>query len=47
MAKLSEIATYFRKPGESLSEFSKEWMQLTDEDKEQIKKGFDDGSMTY
>lgn len=47
MAKLSEIATFFRKPGESLSDFSKEWLALSDKDKEEIKKGFDDGSMTY
>lgn len=44
---LAEIAKYFRGPGQSLSDFSKEWKTLPDKDKDDIRKGFADGSMTY
>lgn len=45
--KLSTIATFFRKPGEGLAAFTKEWKDLPDKDKDQVKAGFADGSMTY
>jgi hypothetical protein len=32
---------------ETLSEFSKQWRSLDDKDKADLKKGVDDGSMTY
>ncbi len=28
-------------------EFANDWKELTDEDKEHLKKGVDDGSLTY
>lgn len=46
-ATLKEIATFFRKEGETLSQFAAEWKALPDADKEQIKKGIGDGSFTY
>lgn len=33
--------------GMSTTEFRKEWAQLTDQDREQIKAGVADGSLTY
>lgn len=31
----------------SLGEFGKEWRTLPDKDKEDLKRGIEDGSMTY
>lgn len=44
---LLDIKNYFRKDGDTLSGFRNEWQALTEEDKEQIKSGFENGSMTY
>jgi hypothetical protein len=42
---LIEIRDYF---GYATSkEFRTDWVQLTDEDKHQIRDGFDNGTMTY
>lgn len=43
-ATLKEVTTYF---GIKLSEFKNEWAALTDEDREQIKRGIGDGTETY
>lgn len=47
MATLKEVATFFRKEGESLTAFSKEWQALSDADKAQIREGIGNGSLTY
>lgn len=44
-ATLIEVKNYFGI--ESAAEFSREWKQLTDTDKAQLKKGIGDGSLTY
>lgn len=44
-ATLIQVKSYFEI--ESAAEFSKEWKQLTDKDKEQLKQGIGDGSLTY
>lgn len=36
-----------KKEGQSLSDFAKEWKELTDVDKRQIIDGVNDGSFTY
>ena len=41
---LKDIMAYF---GMSPSEMTREWKQLTDQDKAQIKAGLSDGSFTY
>lgn len=43
-ATLKEIMAFF---GMAPSEMTKEWKSLTDKDKEQIKNGIGDGSLTY
>lgn len=43
-ANLAAIMQFFElKPGE----FRKEWYELSEEDKEQLKRGIGDGSLTY
>jgi hypothetical protein len=42
---LARIREFFGYP--SLSAFGKDWRALTDEDKDQIKKGIEDGSLNY
>jgi hypothetical protein len=34
-------------PGQTLKDFTAEWSALTDADKEQIKSGLGDGTLTY
>lgn len=46
-ATLKQVAEFFRKDGETLSKFADEWKSLTEDDREQIKKGIGDGSLTY
>ena len=46
-ATLKQIAEFFRKDGETLTQFAAEWKALTDADKEQIKDGIGDGSLNY
>jgi hypothetical protein len=43
-ATLKETMAYF---GISIGQFGKEWKELTDEDKAQIKAGIGDGTFTY
>lgn len=42
---IKDIMQFFGYSGSA--EFSKDWKQLTDEDKEQIKQGIEDGSLKY
>lgn len=44
-ATLIQVKEYFEIT--SAAEFSREWKQLTDTDKEQLKRGIGDGSLTY
>jgi len=44
-ANLNKIREYFGY--ENASEFRKDWMKLTTEDRNQIKAGFENGTMTY
>lgn len=44
-ATLVQVKDYFGYA--SLSAFSKDWKQLTEEDREQLKAGIGDGSLTY
>ena len=46
-ATLKQVAEFFRKDGESLTDFSKQWSALSESDKAQIKAGLGDGSLTY
>lgn len=46
-ASIKDVADAVKAPGETLSDFSKEWRKLTPEDKEDLKKGVADGTMTY
>jgi hypothetical protein len=46
-ATLKQVADYFRLPGQTLKAFTEEWKLLSDEDKEQLKSGLGNGSMTY
>ena len=46
-ASLSDVAKFFRRGNEPLSEFAKEWKALDDKSKEQIKKGIGDGTYNY
>lgn len=44
MIGLKEIMEFF---GAKLGEFSKEWRQLTEQDRTQIRAGIEDGTFTY
>ena len=46
-ATLKQIAEFFRKDGETLSQFAEEWKSLSDKDKADLKSGLGDGSLTY
>ena len=47
VASIKQVADFFRMDGESLTEFSAQWKRMSDADKEQIKAGVGDGSLTY
>lgn len=42
--KLNEIREYF---GMNLSQFKTEWLTLPEKDRDQIREGLDNGSLTY
>ena len=46
-ATLKQVADFFRKDGETLTQFSQEWKSLTDDDKAQIREGIGNGTFTY
>lgn len=46
-ASIKDVSDAVKVTGESLSAFSKQWRELSDKDKEDLKKGVGDGSMTY
>lgn len=46
-ATLKQVAEFFRKDGETLSQFADEWKALPDTDKAHLKAGIGDGSLTY
>lgn len=43
-ATLKQVTEFFGIP---LSQFAKEWKQLTEEDRQQLKAGIGDGSLNY
>ena len=46
-ATLKQIADFFRKEGETLSQFAAEWKALPEEDKAQLREGIGNGTLTY
>ena len=46
-ATLKRVSEVLRIEGETLSQFSREWQALGDVDKQQLRQGIGDGSMTY
>lgn len=44
---IKAVADFFRKDGETLSDFSKQWKELSDKDKADLRNGIADGSLTY
>lgn len=47
-ATIKAVADFFgRKQGQTLKDWTEEWKQLTEEDKEQIKNGIGDGTFNY
>lgn len=46
-ASIKQVADYLRREGESLTDFSAQWKELTDAEKEQIREGIGSGSFTY
>lgn len=47
LASLKDVANYFRKEGETLTQFADDWKNLPDADREEIRKGIGDGTFTY
>ena len=47
MSKRPDLAPYFRRAGETLSDFRAQWMRLSEVDKEQLKQGIGDGTLNY
>lgn len=45
MSSLGKIREFFGYA--SLADFGKDWRQLTDEDKDQIRTGIEDGTLNY
>jgi len=41
------VADYFRKSGETLKGFTEEWKALSDADKDEIRLGLGNGTLTY
>ena len=46
-ATLKDVRDYFKRDGEALTDFGKEWKELSDKDKDDLKRGLGDGSLTY
>lgn len=46
-ATLKQVADYFRLPGETLKAFTEEWKRLSDTEKEQLKGGLGNGTLSY
>jgi hypothetical protein len=47
-ATIKAVADFFgRKPGQTLKDWSEEWKLLSETDKEQIKEGIGNGTLTY
>lgn len=47
-ATIKAVADFFgRKPNQTLKEWSEEWKQLSETDKEQIKLGIGNGTLSY
>lgn len=46
-ATLKQVTDYFRKEGQTLKGFTEEWKALSEEDKEQLKEGIGNGTLTY
>lgn len=46
-ATLKQISEYFRLPGQTLKEFTADWQKLSDEEKDQLKLGLGNGTLTY
>lgn len=48
-ANIKQVREFFTHPDRplSLTEFKNDWGQMTDQDKDQIKNGIGNGSLTY
>lgn len=46
-ATIKQVADYMRLPGETLKSFTEQWKMLSDTEKEQLREGIGNGSMTY
>ena len=46
-ATLKQVTDFFRSTYQTLKEFSEDWKRLTEQDKDDLKKGIGDGSFTY
>lgn len=46
-ANLKQVRDYFKQEGENLTDFGKEWRDLSDKDKTDLKVGIGNGSLTY
>jgi hypothetical protein len=46
-ATLKDVMNYFKKDGETTKDFTEQWKQLSDKDKDDLKKGLGDGTLNY
>lgn len=46
-ATLKQVTDYFRLPGQTLKGFTEEWKALSEKDKEDLKNGIGNGTLTY
>lgn len=46
-ATLKQVADFFRTEGDTLKKFSDEWKLLPEQDREDLKSGIGNGTLTY
>ena len=46
-ATLKDVMAFLRKDNETITEFSKEWKSLSEQDKQDLKQGIGNGTLTY
>ena len=46
-ATLTQVTGYFRLTGQTLKGFTEEWKALTEQDKDDLKNGIGNGTLTY
>ena len=47
LANLKQVSDFFKDEDYNLAKFRADWAELPDKDKEQIRQGIGDGSLTY